>query len=117
EHLAPDGRVQSEQLNAWEGAQALDRARRRAAGDAEAELAVLLAGHHVLVGVGLDPGRDPKEHEGVGADALQSIDLVERVDDDATDADLESADELSLRLVVAVQHQSLGGYAGGQRHV
>ena len=62
-----------------------------AARQAEPELAVVLPGHHVLVGVGLDARRHPQQHlrhpAPVGDERLDAIELVIGVDDDATDGD------------------------------
>ena len=68
-----------------------ERGRGRARGDAEAELRVVLAGPHELVGVGLDARRDAQEHRRdaarpVGHQRLDAVELVERVDHDAPDA-------------------------------
>ncbi len=91
-----------------------------AAGQAEAELGVDLAGHHVLVGVGLDARRHPHHHPGgaavVGVERLQPADLVEGVDDDP-DAEVVGPGQLGLRLVVAVEDEPVGGDARGQGHV
>ena len=59
--------------------------------DAEAELRVVLAGADELVGVGLDAGRDPDQHlrddgRPRRGSAREPVELVEAVDDDATDA-------------------------------
>ena len=78
----------------------------------EAELRVLLAGHHVLVGVRLDAGGHPDEQPRPGVPPVapsrptrqlgQAVDLVEGVDDDPADACGERGRELVVGLVVAV---------------
>ena len=92
EDLAADVGVHADQLDRGSGpAQPGDRLGGRARGQAEAELGVVLAGPHVLVGVGLDAGRDP-DQDGrarpggdLGDQSLEPVDLVEGVDDDAAD--------------------------------
>ena len=91
----------------------------------EPELGVLLAGADEFVGVRLHARGDPDEHRRARAgpggvatgEALQAVDLVEGVDDDAAHPGIESAHQLRLGLVVAVQHQARRGHAGGQGHV
>ena len=102
-------------------AQPLDGLAGGARAEAEAELGVVLAGAHVLVGVGLDPGGDPHQDLrralGRRGQALQAVDLVEGVDDDAADTDVQGPLQLGVGLVVAVQHQPLGGHAGDEGDV
>ena len=64
EDLAADVGVDADELDcpAVVGGEALDCLCGLAGAEAEAELGVLLSGHDVLVGVGLDAGRDPDEH-------------------------------------------------------
>ena len=87
EHLAADVGVHPDQLEGRRRPRPLDGTRRRARRDREAELGVVLAGAHELVGVRLDAGCDAHEHGGprhaIGQ-AFEAIELVERVDDDAT---------------------------------
>ena len=52
-----------------------------------------------------------------GGQAVEAVELVERVDHDAAHPDLDGPGQLGLGLVVAVQHQALAGHAGGQRDV
>ena len=47
----------------------------------------------------------------------EALELVEAVDDDAADAGLAGHPELVGRLVVAVQHEAVGGHAGRERDV
>ena len=88
---------------------------------AEAELRVDLAGADELVGVGLDARCGPESTLGIRPSSAwsrrEAVQLVEAVDDDATDAGPASRPQLVERLVVAVQHQPVGRNAGGQRHV
>ena len=99
-------------------ASAVERLVRRPRRHREAELRVLLPGHHVLVRVRLDPGRDPHEQArraevGAGLDeAAQAVDLVEGVHDDAADACPEGRLQLVRGLVVAVQHEPRARRAG-----
>ncbi len=74
--------------------------------------------------MGLDSGRDPHENPGTVRspgrrieEAAEAGDLVERVDDDATDAARQRGRQLLFGLVVAVQDKLLGGHTGGERHV
>ena len=93
--------------------------------DAEAELGVLLAGPHELVGMHLDARRHPGQHRDRGRgrigrsvhQSLQAVDLVEGVDDDAAHSGLEGHGQLVVRLVVAVEDQTIGRDAGRQGHV
>ena len=48
-------------------------------------------------------------------ECLDAVDLVEGVDDDATDATFEGEPQLRDRLGVAVQHETFGREAGLQR--
>ena len=88
----------------------------------EAELRVLLPGHHVLVGVRFDARRHPHEDLGDTARAFapqlfEAVELVVAVDDDAADADLEGVAELRQALVVAVEHQPRWRDPGAGCHV
>ena len=91
EDVRADVAVQPDQLERRQREHPADRLGRRAAGQREAELLVLLAGLDVLVGVRLDAGRhpdvDPLAHAGALGDGGQPLELVEGVDDDAADAD------------------------------
>ena len=87
-------------------------------GDREAELGVVMAGGHVLMGLGLDPGGDPEQHLGGGAaggaqagggQGVEPVELVETVDHDAAHPGLDGLAQLIDRLVVAVEHQPVGG--------
>ena len=86
--------------------------------EAEAELAVGLAGRDRGVGVAGDVGRDA-DLDGLGlgavAEPLELLDVVEVVDDDVADAGLERLADLVVGLRVAVQVDALGVEAGLQR--
>ena len=88
-----------------------------AAGQPEAELGVVLTGADELVGVGLDPGGDAQEdlrhRQALGHQGLEPVQLVEGVDDDPADALGQGSTQLVGALVVAVQHQTVGGHARG----
>ena len=94
EDLAPDVRVDPDQLDARHELERGDRLGGGARRDGEAELRVLLPGAHELVRVRLDTRCDPDEHPGpgggVGGDdssrPSEAGDLVEGIDDDAADA-------------------------------
>ena len=82
---------------------------------------------HEFVGVHLDarghPGQDLRADgwfvlgDPLGHQPLDPVDLVERVDDDPPDADGQGRRQLGVGLVVAVEHQPVGGDPGGQGHV
>jgi hypothetical protein len=117
EDLAADVGVQADQVHR-RGARRPVEGRLGGAGvDAEAELRVVLSGLDVLVGVGLDAGGEADEHLGRGDpfahEGLDAVHLVERVDDDAPDALGQGAAQLVGGLVVAVQHEPVGGHARG----
>ena len=67
------------------------------------------------------PGRDPEQHLGhepvVGVERGEAVELVEAVDDDPADAGRAGRPQLVGRLVVAVEHEPVGGHAGGERDV
>ena len=91
---------------------------RRAAGDGESELLVFVRGGDVLVRVRFDARRDADQDRGrraqLSRELRQSIDLIGRVDDDATDARLERSPQLGDRLVVAVHRDAGRGELGAQ---
>ena len=101
-----------------EGGKAPHRFGCRTGGQPETEFRIVLAGLDELVGVDLDPGGDPGQHLGTargrGHQALEPVDLVERVDDDAAHAHLEGGGELGIGLVAPVQDQPIGRHPGGQ---
>ena len=119
EHLRADVGVDADQLDGVGRAGPLDGPAGVTGGQAEPELRVVLAGHHVLVGVGLDARRHAQQHlrhdAVLAVQAFQAVELVERVDDDAPDAGPPSGAQLVVGLVVAVQHDALAGHVGGQR--
>ncbi len=90
---------------------------------AETELGVVVTGAHVLVGMGLDARRHPDEDGRLPAvadlrhQALEAVDLVEGVDDDAPCFCDKGLTQLPVGLVVSVQDQALPGHAGGQGHI
>jgi hypothetical protein len=74
--------------------------------EGEPELGVVVPGPHVLVGVGVDPRRDPDPHrDGAArrADPFQPFDLLEAVEHDAGHTEVHGHLEFRHRLVVAVE--------------
>ena len=73
------------------------------------------------MGVRLDPGRDPQQHRRrepvVRVQRVETVELVERVDDGAPDRGRSGHAQLVRALVVAVEHEALGRKAGGQGDV
>ena len=110
--------VQPDQLQLLGGEHPLDRPRRQAVLEPEAELGVELAGGDVVVGRGLDPGRDPDQHPLAALQQpLAALDLVEGVEDQVADPGPGGEEDLLVALVVAVHVDPLGVEAGPQRHV
>ena len=91
---------------------------RLAGGQGQAELLVLVGGRDVLVAARVDAGlqahHDGSDDAEVGGDALDLVDLVHRVDEDAVDAGLEGEADLRVRLIVAVQADAVGVHPGAQ---
>ena len=121
EDLAPDVCMDAEHVDRGRHLGPLDRPFSPAVGDGEPELGVVLAGGDVVVGFGLDTGReaqqDLRRHAGLGEQHVEAVELVETVDDDATDAGLDRHTQLGERLVVAVEHEPLGRNAGVERNM
>ena len=109
EHVGTDVGVEADELDRGGPLGPLDRRRGGTAGQAEAELRVVLAGLDVLVGVGVDAGRDAQQHprrgEPLGVQGVEAVELVEGVDDDAPDAGAHGGAELVEALVVAVEDE------------
>ena len=89
-----------------------------AGGQGQAELLVLVGGRDVFVATRVDAGLQA-HHDGGGGtersgDALDLVDLVHRVDEDAMDAGLEGEADLRVRLIVAVQADAVGVHPGAQ---
>ena len=109
------GQVQRRLLEAG-----LQRLGRRAAGDGEAELLVLVGGGDVLVGVRLDARGDPHHHPRpyaqLGGQLTQPGDLGERVDNDPPDTGGQRLAELGDALVVAVQADTVQVHPGPLDH-
>ena len=84
----------------------------------QAELLVLVGGRNVFVAACVDTGleahHDGRDDAEVSGDALDLVDLIHRVDEDAMNASLESEANLRVRLVVAVQADARGVHAGAQ---
>ena len=91
---------------------------RLAGGQGQAELLVLVGGRDVLVAACVDAGlqahHDGRDDAEVSGDALDLMDLVHRVDEDAVDAGLEGEADLRVRLVVAVEADAVGVHASAQ---
>src|SRR5674476_32285 len=119
EDLAADVGVQTQQGQACRVAQdATNRLGRLPAGQAEAELLVLVRGGDVLMGVRLDTDRDPDhdrchDTESLGG-AGHPLDLLEGVDHDAGDPVTKCRLDLGDALVVAVYTDPPAGQAGGR---
>ena len=91
---------------------------RLAGGQGQAERLVRVGSRDVLVAARVDAGLQP-HHDGrydaeVSGDALDLVDLVHRVDENAVDAGLEGEADLRVRLVVAVQADAVGVHPGAQ---
>ena len=86
----------------------------------EAELLVVVGGGHELVGVRLDPGRDPDQDARPGAGDVRVVgqpgDLLERVDHDVPDPGRHRLLDLGGQLVVAVQRDQGRVHPGRERH-
>jgi hypothetical protein len=82
--------VEAHELDRGRGPDPLGRGGGGAVRQAEAELGVLLAGPHELVGVGFDARRDAQLDAGagqaLGVQGVEAVDLVEAVDDQQADA-------------------------------
>ena len=87
-------------------------------GQGQAELLILVGGRNVLVAARVDAGlqahHDGRDDTEVSSDALDLVDLVHRVDEDAVDAGLEGEADLRVRLIVAVQADTVGVHPGAQ---
>src|SRR5689334_830675 len=110
EDLRADVRVQAAHL---ERLDPVERARQVV--DLEAELGVDLAGLDLLVGVGLDSWGDAQQDPLAGSNALEAVELVERVGHDVPHALLDGVAQLCLGLVVAVEVDALGRNPATQR--
>ena len=103
EDLAADVGVQPDQLDGGRSPRPVDGALGHATGEAEAELGVGLAGADVLVGVGLDAGRDPQlhpRHRVRRRGAARAVELVEAVDDDVVHAGGQRGGQLGRDLLL-----------------
>ncbi len=113
--------VESDEVDGRRRRRPLDRPSSVADAHAEPELRVVLAGLHVLMRVGLDARCHPQQHGRRDAvirmKCVQAVELVERVDDEATDPRGARHPELFDALVVAVQDETVGGEAGRERDV
>ena len=91
---------------------------RLAGGQGQAELLVLVGGRDVLVAACVDAGlqahHDGRDDAEVSGDALDLVDLVHRVDEDAVNAGLEGEANLRVRLIVAMQADAIGVHARAQ---
>ena len=89
-----------------------------AGGQGQAELLVLVGGRDVLVAARVDAGlqahHDGRNHAESGGDALDLVDLVHRVDEDAVNTGLQGEADLRVRLVVAVQTDPRRIHPGAQ---
>ena len=114
--------VEPDEVDAVGGGRPLDGPLGIAVAEVEPELRIVLTGGDELVGVGVDPGRDPQQDVGRWSDSLlvehvEAIELVEGVDDDVTHTRRDRLTQLVATLVVAVQHARRSGHAGRQRDV
>ena len=120
EDLAADVAVQPAQVeHVGPRQQRGGRVERLAAGQAEAELLVLVTGGDELVGVRLDADGHPHHDRGhdaeLGRDGGDPVDLVERVDDDPPHPVGQRLADLGGGLVVAVEADPLRREAGALR--
>ena len=99
------------------GHHARDRFECGPARDREPELRAFGTGLDVLVGVRLHARRRPHQHRAGEPDALEPIQLVERVGDDPSDARIARGLDLRIGFVVAVEDQPLSREVGLQRDV
>lgn len=90
-------------------------------GQSEAELGVVLTGHHVLVGVSLDPRRDADKDvrrrlagRAPCPQACQPVDLVEVVDNKPAHPGSQGLLQLGLGFVVAVHYQAVRWHRSSQ---
>ena len=113
--------VDAEHLDGRRHLGPFDRALGGTGGDGESEFGVVLARGDVVVGLGLDAGREPQEDlrgdTGLGVQHVETIEFVEAIDNDATDAGLDRQTKLGHRLVVAVQHEPFGRNPGVERNM
>ncbi len=107
EDLAPDVGMHAHQLDPGQELERGHRLGRGARCHREPEFGVLPSGADELMGVGLDAGGDPNQHPGTVRSARGRIeqaaqpgDLVEGVDDDATDAARNAAANSSSDLLL-----------------
>ena len=122
--LRADVAMQSHKLERRASSDAHGGGARDVAGQGEAELGILGTGLDELVGVRLDAGRDPHEHRrppvglhAPASNAFEPVELVEAVDDDASDARIETGRELVVGLVVSVEDDARRGEARVHRDV
>ena len=118
EDLRADVAVQSDQTQVVGREDPPHRVHRRAAGQRQTELLVLVRGGDELVGVGFHADGDPNENildnAGGTGDLVESFDLDHRVEHDVTDTGLDGHGQLVDGFIVAVQSDSLGREAGMQ---
>ena len=119
EDLRPDVAVQSDEAQVVGGEHPPHRVHRRAAGQRQPELLVLVCGRDELVGVRLDADGDPHENvlddAGRAGDRVEAFDLGHRVEHDVADPGLDGRRQLVDGFVVAVQRDPLGREVGVQR--
>ena len=119
EDLRSDMAVQADESQVIGGEHASHRRHRRAAGQRQPELLVLVRGRDELMGVRLDTDRDPHQHvlddAGRTGDLVEAFDLRHRVQNHVPDTGLHRGGKFVDRFVVAVQRDSLGREVGVQR--
>ena len=88
-------------------------------GNRHAELRVDVSGDDLFMRVRVDAGGDPEQdmrrHAFFRGDPPEGLELVGRVDDDVSDAEIAGEREIRVRLVVAVEEDLLHGKARGLR--
>ncbi len=121
EDLAPDMGVDPNQLHGRWRSGPLEGAKGATAGQGNPELRIGGPGPEELVCVGLHPRIDPDRNrrwsQPLGNEGLDAVHLHPGVDHHPAHCGLEAGSQLVGRLVVAMEHQSLGGDPGRQGDV
>ena len=118
ENVRPNVEVHTHQIDGGGPPAAVDRTQRITVGEVEAEFRVVLTRGNVFVRVRVDPRGHPHLHPHAtasgGRDLLDTVDLVEVVDNDVPDTLANRVAQFVVGLVVSVHHASVGRYARGK---